>query len=72
MLAFAISNAVMVLWLNVLLCILISYLIDDWDVLLWVGVIFIYPVYLLINALRRPTRYLPASIANVESLCARQ
>lgn len=52
---FAISNAVMVLWLNVLLCILISYLIDDWDVLLWVGVIFIYPVYLLINALRRPT-----------------
>ncbi|OZY32378.1 hypothetical protein [Pseudomonas lundensis] len=52
---FAIGQALMVLWVNLLLFLLVAYFTSDREVLYLGGLLFIYPVCLLVGVLRRPT-----------------
>ncbi|WP_141228790.1 hypothetical protein [Pseudomonas lundensis] len=62
---FAIGQALMVLWVNLLLVLLVAYFTSDRDVLYLGGLLFIYPVCLLVGVLRRPTRRSQGASATV-------
>ena len=51
---FAIGQAIVVLWVNILIFTAVAFFWGDWDVLYLGVILFAYPIYLLVTVLKKP------------------